>query len=326
MKERSTITYHLETFRGSTSPFRRQQRIELDNVPIRCQLFPVNGPLSSRLQTSKRRRSVDSVPVNRRPYFVQAEPSPLLPVIRETPAEAGTGPHDETPPLPGANAGVDSSAPQHALQNAVLCGEIQEQQSMHEVIDRDMPAPRVSQDSPPFPTSDLSHNLPLSAPIPPASVSGSGAEHASTSMTIIATGCQNTAVREATPSAGPQCHPVQTRQTGSAFADSRIVLQKKEHKIRDQEAFLRYFKFSSDTVLSKPLACSGLFAGDLFVHDWPGGVQVWIWDVAEGWRAVEAGHPHPTLISHRLQISDKKEPSWVTKKTQVTYRTRKGLI
>jgi len=103
----------------------------------------------------------------------------------------------------------------------------------------------------------------------------------------------------------------------------RAIVAKKEHKIRDQDVYIVWYESKGVSALKGPISRGTMQVGDLFVHRWDGGVQVWIWE-RTGWQSVEAGHPHPSLVQHRLQILDRGEPRWVTRKTQVTYQSQKG--
>ena len=117
-----------------------------------------------------------------------------------------------------------------------------------------------------------------------------------------------------------------TNQSSSLV--SPIVIKRKEHKIRDYNASVRWFpsegSFQLDQPVQSDMDSEPAEVGDLFVHQWSGGTQVWMWDANACWKSVNPGDPHPTLTKHRLQLLTKGEPRWVTKKTQTTYRSRKA--
>ncbi|KAI6009463.1 hypothetical protein F5J12DRAFT_782002 [Pisolithus orientalis] len=70
-----------------------------------------------------------------------------------------------------------------------------------------------------------------------------------------------------------------------------------------------------------PPPCPCVMHGDLNIHHY-GNKKVQIW-LREGdhWIAdVVDGHHHPMLPDYRLFIANGTEPTWVTKKTRLTYK------
>ena len=118
------------------------------------------------------------------------------------------------------------------------------------------------------------------------------------------------------------------KDAGGQILQSGYAAQaKKKHKIRDHDAFVWWFESKGDGKLVRPTAPGEGNLGDLYVHQWAGGVQCWMWDLGVGWIRAEVGHAHPTLAQHRLHILDNAEPRWVTRKTHTTYGSRKsGLV
>ena len=74
--------------------------------------------------------------------------------------------------------------------------------------------------------------------------------------------------------------------------------------------------------LSPHLYSEALCENDLFIHTCSNGIQAWIWN-GETWVPIKEGDPHPHITGYCVSFLEKGEPSWVTKKTIVTYRSKR---
>lgn len=70
-------------------------------------------------------------------------------------------------------------------------------------------------------------------------------------------------------------------------------------------------------------------AGSLRIHEYKGGLQVWVLDTVKAgttikyhWTVPTQGSAHPTLPAYFLHIKDQKMPSWVLRSTINTYASR----
>lgn len=120
----------------------------------------------------------------------------------------------------------------------------------------------------------------------------------------------------------PQPGSAQRLAVGSSHNPPQ-QLQRKERKIRDQPHYVRWFPSTGDRRLSHPSPCAYSDVGDLYVHHFPGGCQIWIRGDVDSWMSIEAGHPHPSLADYRLKLLGNGELGWVTKKTISTYKSKK---
>lgn len=96
-------------------------------------------------------------------------------------------------------------------------------------------------------------------------------------------------------------------------------------KIRGQDAHVTYFLSYGAEPLSSPDNSIACMNGDLFVHRWSVGQtpQIWMKDARGTWdRIYPCSARHPFLPDHRLHLTKSGEPSWITKKSVVTYRGR----
>ena len=73
--------------------------------------------------------------------------------------------------------------------------------------------------------------------------------------------------------------------------------------------------------LSPHLYSEALRENDIFIHMFSNGIQAWIWN-GETWVPIKEGDPHPHITGYCVSFLEKGEPSWVTKKTIVTYRSK----
>ena len=64
-----------------------------------------------------------------------------------------------------------------------------------------------------------------------------------------------------------------------------------------------------------------LQSGDLFINIHSDGIQCWIQEL-DCWVSVEEGHPHLFLKSYHLILLKNGDPSWVTRKTIITYKAK----
>lgn len=75
-----------------------------------------------------------------------------------------------------------------------------------------------------------------------------------------------------------------------------------------------------------------LDTGDLFIHKLSQDqTRVWLWSAQRVWHRLQEGDPHPYLEDYVFQMLKSGEPSWVTRKTVVTYmgrvkRQQKGVL
>jgi len=104
------------------------------------------------------------------------------------------------------------------------------------------------------------------------------------------------------------------------------ALKKFYKAIRSHEETVSWYSSKSSLALDQPpvsLTCYGgtLQSGDLFINIHSNGIQSWIREL-DRWVSVEEDHPHPFLKSYRLILLKNGDPSWVTRKTVVTYRAK----
>jgi hypothetical protein len=72
--------------------------------------------------------------------------------------------------------------------------------------------------------------------------------------------------------------------------------------------------------------------GDLFIHRFSRDTtRVWLWSAQRTWHRLQEGDTHPYLEDYVFQMLKSGEPSWVTRKTVVTYlgrvkRQQKGVL
>jgi hypothetical protein len=69
--------------------------------------------------------------------------------------------------------------------------------------------------------------------------------------------------------------------------------------------------------------------GDLYVHCYDaGGVfqfQVWLWNGPNEWLPIAEAHQHPILHDHVFILTRQGDPSWIRRKSLVTYSARSRL-
>ena len=77
-----------------------------------------------------------------------------------------------------------------------------------------------------------------------------------------------------------------------------------------------------DEPLSSHHYSDPLCEGDLFINVFSGGIQAWVWK-GKAWVPIKGGDPHPYIDGYCVSFLQDGEPSWVTKKTMVTYRGKR---
>ncbi|KAH7916933.1 hypothetical protein BV22DRAFT_1135871 [Leucogyrophana mollusca] len=98
----NSLTYRIKFHRSVTSPYRQIQRVELDNVPIHRQIFPLYG----RLNATSFVTTVDSMDVDH--VLIYKEKFPLEAIVEEYSL-------DNIPVVPHVD---------HALSNAPETGPV----------------------------------------------------------------------------------------------------------------------------------------------------------------------------------------------------------
>lgn len=93
---------------------------------------------------------------------------------------------------------------------------------------------------------------------------------------------------------------------------------RRERKLRNINEYTVWFESRGVRPLVAPAV--GRFhtprREDLFVHTCPGGKpQMWIYNEDSKWIPVLPLFPHPRLAAYVLQLSDRRQPGWVTKET-----------
>lgn len=92
-----------------------------------------------------------------------------------------------------------------------------------------------------------------------------------------------------------------------------------------------FYTYGKDT-LDMPPSPAELWAEycDLFLQQSPQGLRIWFLTEFPGvWKRVRLGYPHPQLQVHCLSIiargpSGRSEPSWITRKTLVSYSSKRA--
>ena len=97
--------------------------------------------------------------------------------------------------------------------------------------------------------------------------------------------------------------------------------------IRSREEVTSWYCSRSSRPMDGPsvspyLYSEALCENDLFIHTCSNGIQAWIWN-GETWVPIKEGDPHPHITGYCVSFLEKGEPSWVTKKTIVTYRSKR---
>ncbi|KAG1867491.1 hypothetical protein C8R48DRAFT_671715 [Suillus tomentosus] len=98
--------------------------------------------------------------------------------------------------------------------------------------------------------------------------------------------------------------------------------KRQEHKIRGLDAMMGWYESEGPNRISSP-TCLHAQLGDLFIHRYGNSsVQIWLSNGSDWESNIQDGHHHPVLKDHRLCVREGGEPSWVTRKTLATYKTR----
>ena len=97
--------------------------------------------------------------------------------------------------------------------------------------------------------------------------------------------------------------------------------------IRSREDVTSWYHSQSSTPIDEPSSSShhysdALSEGDLFMNVFSGGIQAWVWN-GKAWVPIKEGDPHPSIDGYCVSFLRDGEPSWVTKKTMVTYRGKR---
>ncbi|KAI5988761.1 hypothetical protein EDD15DRAFT_2198847 [Pisolithus albus] len=112
-----------------------------------------------------------------------------------------------------------------------------------------------------------------------------------------------------------------------AALQSAPLFQKFRKAIRSREEVTSWYHSQSSMPMDEPpLSChlysEALCEGDLFVNVCSGGIKAWIWR-GKAWVPIKEGDPHPHISGYCVSFLRHAEPSWVTKKTIVTYRSKR---
>lgn len=99
-------------------------------------------------------------------------------------------------------------------------------------------------------------------------------------------------------------------------------------KIRGQDVSYRWSVTADDSPVEHPGPVGRGAAGDIRMHRHSSGIQVWILEPSAlssnlQWTIASHGHRHPDLDTHVLCCDGASLPTWVTKPTLVTYRSKK---
>jgi hypothetical protein len=109
----------------------------------------------------------------------------------------------------------------------------------------------------------------------------------------------------------------------SSAHDPQVTPRRQEHKIRGLDVMMGWYNTKGQNLIQSPPACLHPQLGDLFIHHYGDtSMQIWLW-INDIWEPdIQDGHHHPVLKDHRLYVRDGVDPSWVTRKTLATYKTR----
>ncbi|KAI0311539.1 hypothetical protein OF83DRAFT_1087622 [Amylostereum chailletii] len=110
---------------------------------------------------------------------------------------------------------------------------------------------------------------------------------------------------------------------GSNDEEPSLNIRKFPRKIKNlKESFTWFEATGIDPLTSAPSFSARV--GDVFLykHRRDSRPQTWVRAAAGGWSPIEAGGPHPRFTQYRFHLLSNGVPSWVTKKTIATYRSR----
>ncbi|KAG2744866.1 hypothetical protein P692DRAFT_20693236, partial [Suillus brevipes Sb2] len=103
---------------------------------------------------------------------------------------------------------------------------------------------------------------------------------------------------------------------------NNIIPKRQEHKIRGLDVTMGWYESEGADRISSP-TCLHAQLGDLFIHRYGNSsLQIWLSNGSAWEPNIQDGHHHPVLKDHRLCVREGGEPSWVTRKTLATYKTR----
>jgi hypothetical protein len=107
----------------------------------------------------------------------------------------------------------------------------------------------------------------------------------------------------------------------------KALFERSLKAIRCREEVTSWYSSQDPAPLSSPPTAPPLFSdalqeGDLFIHMYRGGVQSWIW-AGTSWMPVKECHPHPSIEGYCFFLLENNDPTWVTRRTVVTYRGKK---
>jgi hypothetical protein len=109
----------------------------------------------------------------------------------------------------------------------------------------------------------------------------------------------------------------------SSVHDPQVTPKRQEHKIRGLDVMMGWYNTKGQNPIQSPPTCLHPQLGDLFIHHYGDtSMQIWLWNNGVWEPTIQDGHHHPVLKDHRLCIRDGVDPSWVTRKTLATYKTR----
>ena len=97
--------------------------------------------------------------------------------------------------------------------------------------------------------------------------------------------------------------------------------------IRSREDVTLWYHSQSSVPVDEPSSSSlhysdALSDGDLFMNVFSGGIKAWVWK-EKAWVPIKEGDPHPRIDGYCVSFLQNGEPSWVTRKTMVTYRGKR---
>ncbi|KAJ3545881.1 hypothetical protein NM688_g5574 [Phlebia brevispora] len=143
--------------------------------------------------------------------------------------------------------------------------------------------------------------------------------------TVRATGpCPESAAEALSPSTGKEA-------SGSQEATSAVQYTKVVRPFKG--GIGRYTRWYSSvggqTLAAPPVGCPGV-PGDLYVHGVNGDAdgectQIWLCLEDKRWSTAEAGMAHPTIDQRVLWLRTNREPSWIKRKSYVTYQSKDRL-
>jgi hypothetical protein len=145
----------------------------------------------------------------------------------------------------------------------------------------------------------------------------------STSMDT-STGAANHLVSTSS-SRNPTTHndPANRHQEGPPDENLGSIPVRRSRAIRSVSGEMTVWYASSGKTSIRYPSIGAYKPGDLFVHRFEVGHsfghQVWLWDIINGWTPIHEAYPHPTLKDHVLSMTKSGDPSWITRKSLVTY-------